>query len=73
MPKARIANRARVVRAGSSPRKPAGISWKTRTIWFRHPLRFLQLKLRQSKFGGGTRRTYTPQTEEAKRQLRNRK
>lgn len=69
MPRAVIANRARVVRAGPGPRKIARISWKARGVWFRQPIRMLQ----RSRLGRAFRRLYQPQTEEAKKQLRRRR
>ena len=72
-----IASGARTVRAGAAPTRTSrpgiGLSWRARTVMFRHPIQWFLVRHRgwtpkQAKgFGAGVRKLFTPQTEEAKR------
>jgi len=77
--KAVIASGARTVKAGAVPTRPSraatGLSWRARTVMFRHPIQWFLVRHRgwtpaQAKgkgVGSMIRRLFTPQTEAAKK------
>ena len=77
--KAVVASRARTVKAGAIPARPSragtGLSWRARTVMFRHPIQWFKVRYmgytpaqaKRGFSGSRIRKLFTPQTEAAKK------